>query len=110
ADRLTHEQWLTYATLDFEAQLVADAAAFYWFDTPVTPYTARGLPGAYAALPVATDADRQAYLDALNHLPVTMAALEAKLRGQVQRGIVLPAAEIDQVVPYIRGFGGPAVS
>ncbi len=104
--QLRHDEWITYATLEYDAGLLEDAAAFYWFETPVTPYASRGLAGTFASRPVATDADRQSYLDALNALPVTFAALEAKLRGQAQRGIVLPQAEIDLVVPYMRGFGG----
>ena len=54
------------------------------------------------------DADgRQRYLDGLHQLPVLLTQIETKLRGQVGRGIVLPTAQIDAAVPYIRSFAAP---
>jgi uncharacterized protein (DUF885 family) len=111
-DRLTHDDWLTYATLENDASVQKEAAQFFWFDIPVTPYASplRGLIASLAALPLRSEADRQAYLDALNRLPVTFASYEARLRSQVLRGIVVPAEELRLAVPYVRGFGGPAAA
>jgi uncharacterized protein (DUF885 family) len=103
---LTHDRWITYATLEYDAGLIKDAAEFYWLDTPVTPYASLDLSGGFAARPLTTEAELQAYLDAVHAFPVRLRAYEAKLRGQVERGIVLPAAEIDLVVPFLRGFAG----
>jgi uncharacterized protein (DUF885 family) len=111
-DRLTHEEWITYAMLENDASIQKEAARFFWFDIPITPYASplRGLTGSFAALPVATAAERQTYLDALNRLPIVFASYEARLRSQVLRGIVVPAEELRLALPYIRGFGGPAAA
>jgi uncharacterized protein (DUF885 family) len=105
-DRLSHDDWITYAILENDASIQKDAAQFFWFDIPITPYASplRGIMAAFSALPVATDAQQQAYLDALNRLPVLFASYEARLRSQLPRGIVVPAEELRLTVPYIRGF------
>ena len=105
--KLTHDEWITHALLKFEAELQRDAETFYWLDFRVTPYAsplARNLMARFGAMPVATAADRLAYLDALYQLPQALEAHEARLRSQTARGIVLPAAEIDLVVPFVRSM------
>jgi uncharacterized protein (DUF885 family) len=111
-DRLTHDEWITYAMLDNDAGIMKDAAQYFWFDVPVTPYASplRGLTGSFGAMPLRTDAERQAYVDALHRLPITFASYEARLRSQMLRGIVVPAEELRLAVPYVRGFGGPAAA
>jgi uncharacterized protein (DUF885 family) len=109
---LSHQDWLTYATLEYDASLVKDFAPFFWLSIPVTPYASplRTVGTTFATLPLDSDAHLQAYLDALNALPATFAAYEARLRSQAQRGIELPAAEIPLVLSFIRGFGAPPAS
>ena len=112
-ERLTHDEWITYAMLENDASIQGQAAQFYWFEIPITPYASplRGVTGTLGALPLRTDADLTAYLDALNRFPVTLASYEARLRSQMNRGIVVPAEELRLALPYIRGFGvPPAVS
>jgi uncharacterized protein (DUF885 family) len=106
SERLTHDEWLTYAMLENDSSIQKDAAPFYWFEIPITPYASplRSVTGAFAALPLKTDADLIAYLDALNRFPVTLASYEARLRSQMARGIVVPAEELRLAVPYVRGF------
>ena len=69
-DRLTHDEWITYAMLDNDAGIMKDAAQFFWFDVPVTPYASplRGLVGSLAAMPLGSETERQAFVDALNRL------------------------------------------
>ncbi|MEX2270292.1 MAG: DUF885 domain-containing protein, partial [Vicinamibacterales bacterium] len=105
--KLSHEDWVTHALLRFEAELQRDAEKFYWLDFRVTPYSsplARTLMARFAAMPVATPADRLAYLDALYQLPQTLGAHEARLRSQMARGIILPSAELGLVVPFVRSI------
>lgn len=107
ASALTHDQWITYALLQYEAGLLRDAEPFYWHPFRVTPYAtplARPLMLRFASMPVATSDDRLAYLDALHALAADVAAHEARLRSQAARGIVLPAAELDLVVPVLRAL------
>ncbi len=110
SDRLTHDEWITYAMLENDAAIQRDAARFFWFEIPITPYASplRGAIGTIPAMSIATDVERQAYLDTLHRVPVIFASYEARLRSQVQRGIVVPAPELRLAVPYIRGFGGAA--
>ncbi|HEX5475023.1 MAG TPA: DUF885 domain-containing protein [Vicinamibacterales bacterium] len=111
-DTLAHEDALTYATLDFDAKLMKKGAQYYWLDSFITPYASplTFLAGTFANLPLASDADRQTYCDTLDALPITFAAYEARLRGQVQRGIVLPTDELPLVLAFVRGFSAPATA
>ena len=111
-DRLTHDEWITYAMLEHDASIQKDAAQFYWFGVPITPYASplRAASGTFEALPLRTDADLTAYLDALNRFPITVASYEARLRSQMDRGIVMPAEEFRLALPYIRNFGAAGAS
>jgi len=111
-DRLSHDDWITYAMLERDADIARDAANYFWFQVPITPYASplRGVTGSFAVLPLKTDADVAAYVDALNRVPVVMASYEARLRSQMARGIVAPAEELRLVLPYLHGFAVPAAS
>ena len=105
--KLSHDDAITHALLTFEAGLQRDEERFYWLDFRVTPYAsplARELAARFAGMPVATAADRLAYLDALYALPRDIAAHEARLRSQAARGIVLPGAEIELVAPFVKSI------
>lgn len=105
-DALPADEWITWTVLDWEAQNTAAHARFFWHQVPVTPYASplRAIQGRFAAAPLSTPTERERYIDGLHQLAVTVASMEAKLRSQVNRGIVLPSAEIDLVVPYLRSF------
>jgi len=111
-DRLSHDDWITYAMLESDAAVASEAYKYFWFQVPITPYASplRGVTGSFAALPLKTDADVAAYVDALNRVPVVMASYEARLRSQMARGIVAPAEELRLVLPYLRGFAAPVAS
>src|SRR5687767_4757534 len=67
-DRLTHDEWITYAMLEHDASMQKEAAKHFWFRVPITPYASplRGTAGSFGALPLKSDADLAAYLDALH--------------------------------------------
>lgn len=105
--QLTHDQWLTYALLQYEAGLLRDAEPFFWHPFRITPYAttmARPLMARLASMSLATAEDRLAYLDVLYALPADATRHEGRLRSQAARGITLPAAEIDLVVPFLRAL------
>jgi uncharacterized protein (DUF885 family) len=106
SDALSHEDWITWSLLRWEAELAADGGAFYWHAPPIAPYSSplRTVTSGFAAASLADASGRQRYLDGLHQLPVLVAQIETKLRGQVSRGIVLPAAQVDAAVPLIRSF------
>ena len=112
ADRLSHQDSLTLATLEFDASLMSDGAQYYWLDSFLTPYASplTFLAGNLANFGLESEAGREAYRDALEALPITFAAYEARLRGQLQRGIALPADELPLVLAFVRGFGAPAAT
>ncbi len=105
--KLSHDDAITHALLTFEAELQRDEERFFWLDFRVTPYAsplARVLTARFASMPIGTAADRLAYLDALYALPRDIASHEARLRSQFARGIVLPAAEIELVAPFVKSI------
>ena len=111
-DGLSHQDALTYKTIEFDARLMKEGAQYYWLESFITPYSSplTFLSGTLANLPLDSEADQQAYSDALDALSLTFAAYETRLRGQVRRGITLPAAELPLVLGFIRGFGAPPAS
>lgn len=106
ADALSDDEAITLAMLRWEAGIQSERGEFYWYEMPVTPYSSplRAIQAGFAAAPLTTAEDRQRYLDGLHQLPVLLSSMDAKLRGQADRGIVLPAPELDLVVPYVRSF------
>ncbi len=101
---LTHDQWITMSDLQFDLTLSASADKYFWLGIPITPYSSplRVLSSPFEGFRFRTADDTATYLDALNQVPIVMAAYEAKLASQVRRGIVLPADEIKLVVPFVR--------
>jgi uncharacterized protein (DUF885 family) len=107
-EALSHDDWITWSLLRWEAELAADGGAFYWHAPPIAPYSSplRTVTSGFAAASLADPGGRQRYLDGLHQLPVLVAQIETKLRGQVSRGIVLPAAQVEAAVPLLRSFAG----
>lgn len=110
---LTHDEWITHALLTFEAGLMRDAERFYWMDFRVTPYSSplgRMIGARFDLMPVATPAQRLAYLDALHQLGTAVQSHEMRLRSQLARGIALPTEELRLVVPFIRSLSADPAS
>lgn len=107
-DDLSHDDWLTWAVLGFELRTAAASEACYWPTIPITPYSSplRVLSDAYGSFNLRATGALDAYIDGLHQVPVMVSAYLAKLRSQMQRGIVLPAEELRLVVPFVRTFIG----
>jgi len=108
-DTLGHEDWITWSLLRWEGEISVAGGEFYWHEAPIAPYSSplRTVTTGFAAASLADAAGRQRYLDGLHQLPVLLAQIETKLRGQLARGIVLPAGQVDAAVPLIRSFSAP---
>jgi uncharacterized protein (DUF885 family) len=106
---LTHEDWITWSLLRWEGEMGAARGGFFWHEVPIAPYTSplRNVTAGFAAARLQSEDGRARYLDGLHQLSVLGAQIEAKLRGQAARGIVLPAAQVDAVVPFLRSFAAP---
>jgi uncharacterized protein (DUF885 family) len=107
-DQLSHDDWLTWSVLRFDLQSAAAADGCYWPTIPVTPYSSplRILADTFGSFNLRATGAQDTYIDGLHQMPVMMAAYLAKLRSQMQRGIVLPAEELRLVVPFVRTFIG----
>jgi len=108
--RLDHEDWITWSLLRWEAEMAAGRGPFYWQEVPIAPYSSplRTVTSGFASAQLQSAAERHRYLDGLHQLSVLTAQLESKLRGQVARGIVLPSAQVEAIVPFVRTFAAPA--
>jgi uncharacterized protein (DUF885 family) len=106
ATSLSHEEWLTWSLLRWEAELGSRRHDFFWLDVPIAPYSSplRTITSGFAAARLTTVDERRRYLDGLHLLPVLAAQIEAKLRGQAVRNIVLPLPQIVAVAPFVRSF------
>jgi uncharacterized protein (DUF885 family) len=107
-DDLTHDDWLTWAVLGFELRSAAASEACYWPTIPITPYSSplRILSDTFGSFNLRAPGATENYIDGLHQVPVIVSAYLAKLRSQMQRGIVLPAEELRLVVPFVRTFIG----
>ena len=108
ADGLSHDDWLTWSVLGFELRTVSASDACYWPTIPITPYSSplRTLADAFGSFNFRAAGATENYIDGLHQVPVMVSAYLAKLRSQMQRGIVLPAEELRLVVPFVRTFIG----
>jgi uncharacterized protein (DUF885 family) len=105
-DALADEAWITWSLLRWEAEIGAAHGDFYWHGVPIAPYSTplRTVATGFAAASLSTADERLRYLDGLHQLPTMLAQIETKLRGQMARGIVLPTAQVEAIVPMIRSF------
>lgn len=104
---LTHTEWLQYGITESQATLDAEnSAEFYWLPSIITPYSSplRTIAAPFAALPVRTTAEQDAYIARLNQLPATMKWYQTYLDQQVQHGVALPTEELRLSVPFVRSL------
>jgi uncharacterized protein (DUF885 family) len=111
-DALSHEDWITWSLLRWEADLGAAHGEFYWYEVPIAPYSTplRTVATGFATAGLSTAEERLRYLDGLHQLPTMLAQIETKLRGQMARGIVLPSAQVEAIVPMIRSFAAASTT
>jgi uncharacterized protein (DUF885 family) len=108
--QLTHDEWIAYGITRYNAEMDAEnGATFFWLPPVVTPYSSpmRTLTAPFAAAPLKTQADLDAYVAALGVLPSTMQAYGERLRQQLDHGVALPVDELSLVLPFVRGFEVP---
>jgi len=93
-EHLDDEDRLTAETLQWSLAQRLNAENLWWYEFPVTPYSTFDLTiasQALAANPLASDADREAYLSLLDAIGARLEATRARLERQAGRGIRLPA-------------------
>lgn len=100
-DELSHAEWIALETLRWDLGIYAEVADHYWLAFAVTPYAMSelGVHTLFQSTAVETPADAERYLDLVRRYPAFIDAICAKLEAQKKRGIVLPAPEIDLILP-----------
>ncbi len=98
---LSHAEWIALETLRWDLGIYAQVADHYWLVFPVTPYTMAelGVHTLFQSMAVESAGDAERYLELARQYPAFIDAVLAKLEAQKERGIVLPAAELDLIVP-----------
>ncbi len=104
---LSHEEEISLEMLRREGRSLADGPSRYWLTFPATPYTFQflGAHTAFSSHPFRNREDADHYEKLLAKYPAFLDALQAKLKEQFRRGIVIPKPEIPLVVG---GFGAAA--
>jgi uncharacterized protein (DUF885 family)/predicted alpha/beta superfamily hydrolase len=110
ADALSHEDQLTLAILRWDLQNYLEAPRYYWLDFPISVYGTRLQPihDILAGYVFHDQSDLDHYLALIREYPALIDAMTAKLRGQLSRSIVMPAAELELARRFIDSLMVPA--
>ena len=99
ASQLSHDDGITYAILASVLQDATEYPQHFWHKFNVTPYAAGSvfssmLPSALVTYNIATEADGEGYLSLLRDVARYVNDDLARLKGQEERGILLPKPAI----------------
>ena len=110
AASLSHEDWLTWAVLDWELKQGVAAEDHLALLSLVTPYTLplRGIHEIYTRHTFSSREDLDRYLRLLRQYPRYLGQLQAWTEWQRSKGFLLPKETVDQMVPVFRAFAQPA--
>jgi uncharacterized protein (DUF885 family) len=106
---LSHEETLSHDILRRQLGALTEAPRLHWFSFPVTPYASPigGVNRAFSTFRLSDEKSAGAYLSLARQLPAFYGGLRAKLEAQAARGIRIPRAELDLVVPFLRSQIAP---
>lgn len=109
---LTHEESLSLDVLKRQLTHRIGSPRTFHYRFQVTPYLSPlgTVAQIFAALPLATAADRERYLARLAEVPALVAAIQANVIAQAAKGIRVPKPQLDQVDAMLKAFlvTGPA--
>lgn len=107
---LDHDDWLTWAVLQWELELGVEAADHLALLSQVTPYTLplRTLHEVYTSHTFSSQEDLDRYLRLLRQYPRYVGQIQARTEWQRTKGFLIPKGTVDQMVPLIRAFAQPA--
>ena len=108
---IQHEDWISLELLRWNLGLLVEAPEHYWADFNITPYAAGGfildiLHQVLGTAPVGTEENRAHYVHLLSEYGRGIGQLADKVRGQKERGIYLPKAQVPNVVGMFEGYRG----
>lgn len=101
---LSHDEWVTLEVLRWEARVDIAAVDLYWYSSPIMPANSplRGARVRLAAKQFESRDDLDRHLEALEDYAALLHAMRDKVSNRAERGIVLPAEQIDRVLPFLR--------
>jgi uncharacterized protein (DUF885 family) len=105
--KLTHDEWISYGIAEYQARMDAEMSGdFFWLPSLITPYSSplKTLSAPFAAAPLKTQKDLDAYVAGLSELPATMKAYETRLQQQIEHGVVLPTEELRIAMPFLKSL------
>ena len=97
---------LSLEMLRWEATQASGLMSCFWHISPVTPY-ASSLPTVHQAFQsyvLNNEKDAENYIALLRKVPVYTQKLLEVVKGQEERGILIPKEELKLTVPFLTGF------
>ena len=108
AAKLDHDRWLTYRTLQYLAGNDVAEKQFYWLTQQATPYAGGSqiaeIANVFGAFSFANAADASRYESLLHQYAAFVTSLGALLKGQHERGIILPNVESEAAAAVFDGY------
>jgi uncharacterized protein (DUF885 family) len=106
ATTLPEGELVTLESLRWQLATAIDGHRFFWHESVLPSYSSPlpALRVLFAALPAATAADVDAYLDLLDDVAPFVAQVEERVRGQHERGIVVPGANLPAALGIVRSL------
>jgi len=105
---LSHDESISLGVLETELRNRREQFRHYWLSFPITPYSSPFTTVVDVLqrfeLKDRVSADR--YLRLLAELTSLVDDIVVKLRGQLERGIIIPRPELDSVIPFVRSHIG----
>ncbi|HKE36169.1 MAG TPA: DUF885 domain-containing protein [Candidatus Baltobacteraceae bacterium] len=108
ASKLDHDRWLTYRTLRYLAGNDVAEKQFYWLTQQATPYAGGSqiaeISNVLASFAFANAADATRYESLLHQYAAFVKSLGDLLKGQHERGIILPNVESEASAAVFDGY------
>ena len=105
---LTHDQFISLETLKWLARDQKERTAFYWLTFDVLPFSSplTTVTQIFATHSLDDSEELERYLQLLKRLPELVRSIEQKILAQAGRGILVPKAALDQVMPFLLSMVG----
>ena len=106
---LSHEDLLSYEILEWQNRKQIDGVKYFWFLSPVTPYASRitVVHRIFTEYRFDGAKDSNHYIELLRMYPAFVKKTLERVREEYNRGIVLPAVELTQVLGFLQSFQQP---
>ena len=106
--KLDHDRWLTYRTLQYLSTNDVAYRTYFWLRQQATPYAGGSqiavIASIFGGYDFANAADAARYESLLHQYATFVQSMGELLKGQHQRGIVLPNVETDASAAVFEGY------